>query len=188
MGWRLWLSDKTVRKFAELPIYCHRQKCSPGNVVSGSIRFMQIFPGVRWRGGVKWEWGRWKWRFLFLLFTVFRTFYIWYDCQWPWAYFKVIGLFHAKFRLHIPRAWPLNSRSNTSRVGTNVVFSFKTACNSEWYGKSYYRLLIGNHALAFDWCHFRWPWKTFECHFSLVIFTSSISETGGLSRRAVSKQ
>ena len=25
--------------------------------------------------------------------TVFR----WYDCQWPWAYFKVIGLFHIKF-------------------------------------------------------------------------------------------
>jgi len=50
MGWRPWLSDKTVRKFAELPIYCQQQKCSPGNVVSGSIRFMQIFAGVRSRG------------------------------------------------------------------------------------------------------------------------------------------
>ena len=50
IGWRLRLSDKTIRKFAELPIYCQRQKCSPGNVVSGSIRFMQIFAGVRWRG------------------------------------------------------------------------------------------------------------------------------------------
>ena len=50
--WRLRLSDKTVRKFAELPIYCQRQKCSPGNVVSDSIRFMQIFAGVRKR-----EWG-----------------------------------------------------------------------------------------------------------------------------------
>jgi len=49
MGWRLRLSDKTVRKFAELPIYCQRQKCSPGNVVSGGIRFMQIFAGVCWR-------------------------------------------------------------------------------------------------------------------------------------------
>ena len=34
MGLRLWLSDKTVRKLAELPIYCQRQKCSPGNVAS----------------------------------------------------------------------------------------------------------------------------------------------------------
>ena len=48
---------KTVRKFAELPIYCQRQKCSTGKVVSGSIRFMQIFAGVRRLGGVKWEWG-----------------------------------------------------------------------------------------------------------------------------------
>ena len=34
------------------------------------------------------------------------------------------------------------------------------------YGKSYYRLL-GNHTLAFDWCHSWWPWSTFEGHFSL---------------------
>ena len=39
--------------------------------------------------------------------------------------------------------------------------------NGVWYGKSYYRLLIGNHTLAFDWCHFWWPWSTFEGHFSL---------------------
>jgi len=50
VGWRLRLSDKTVGKFAELPIYCQRQKCSPANVVSDSIRFMQIFAGIRWRG------------------------------------------------------------------------------------------------------------------------------------------
>jgi len=53
MSWRLRLSDKTVRKLAGQPIYCQRQKCSPGNVVSGGIRFMQIFAGVRCRGGVK---------------------------------------------------------------------------------------------------------------------------------------
>jgi len=146
MGWRLRLSDKTVRKLAELPIYCQRQKCSPGNVVSGSIRFMQTFAGVRWRGGVKWEWSRLKWRFSLHSVTVFRTFCIhghmtafrWYDCQWPWAYFKVIGLFHIKFLK-----------------------------NDVWYGESYYRLLIGNHTPAFVWCHFWWPWSMFEGHFSL---------------------
>jgi len=144
MRWRLRLSDNTVRKFAELPIYCQRQKRMPGNVVSGSIRFMQIFAGVLWREGVKWEWGSWKWWFSLHSFTVFRTFYIhdlttafkWYDGQWPWAYFKAIELFHIKFLK-----------------------------NGVWYGKSYYRLLIGN--LAFDWCHFWWPWSTFEGHFSL---------------------
>ena len=73
MGWRLRRSDKTVRKFAEVPIYCQWQKCSPGNVVSGSIRFMRIFAGVRWREGVKWEWGRRKW-WLFVFFAryIFR--------------------------------------------------------------------------------------------------------------------
>jgi len=35
------------------------------------------------------------------------------------------------------------------------------------YGKSYYRLLIGNHTLAFDWCHFWRPWSPFEGHFRL---------------------
>ena len=29
-----------------------------------------------------------------------------------------------------------------------------------------YRQLIGNHTLAFDWCHFWWPWSTFGGHFS----------------------
>jgi len=73
-------------EIGRIPIHCRQQKCSPGNVVSGSVRFMQIFAGVRWRGGVKWEWGSWKW-FLLHSFTVFRTFYIyghttafrWYD-------------------------------------------------------------------------------------------------------------
>jgi len=107
---------------------------------------MQIFAGVRWRRSVKGEWGHWKWRFSLHSVTVFQTFYIhghttafmWYDCQWPWAYFKVIGLFHIKFLK-----------------------------NGVWYGKSYTTLLIGNHILAFDWCHFWWPWSTFEGHFSL---------------------
>jgi len=146
MGWCLRLSDKTVRKFAELPIYCQRQKCSRVNVVSGSLRFTQIFAGVRWRGSVKLQWGRLKWRFSLHSFNVFRAFCIyghmtafrWYNCQWPLAYFKVIGLFHIKFLE-----------------------------NGVWYGKSYYSLLIGNHTLAFDWCHFWWPWSTFDGHFSL---------------------
>ena len=79
MGWRLRLSDKTVPKFAELPIYCQRQKCSQGNVVSGNIKVYADIRGGslgRWRHCVKWECGRWKWRFSLHSFTVFRTFYI----------------------------------------------------------------------------------------------------------------
>jgi len=144
---RLRLSDKTVRKFAELPIYCHRQKCSAGNVVSGSIRFMEIFAGVRWRGGVKWECGRWKWRFSIYSFTVFWTFYIhghttafrWYDCQWPWPYFKVIGLFHIKFLI-----------------------------NGVWYSKSYYRLLIRNHTLVALFMTLKYIWRSIQRRLSFL--------------------
>ena len=66
MSLRFWLSDKTVRKFAELPTYYQRQECSPGILVSSKVKFMWIFAGVRWGGGVKWEWGRRKWRFSLL--------------------------------------------------------------------------------------------------------------------------
>ena len=46
-------------------------------------------------------------------------------------------------------------------------FTSNFSKNGVWCGKSYYRLLIGNHTLAFDWCHFWWSWSTFEGHFSL---------------------
>jgi len=62
----------------------------------------------------------------------------WYACRWPWRHFEVIKLFHIKFLV-----------------------------NSTLYGKSYYRVLIGNHTLALDSCYFWWPWSTFEGNLSL---------------------
>ena len=70
MNWRFWLSDKTVRKFEELPIYCQRQNCSLGNLVSSNVRFIWIFAGVCKRGGIKWEWGGRKWRFSLLSLAI----------------------------------------------------------------------------------------------------------------------
>ena len=70
MSWRFWLSHKTVRKFAQLPTYYQRQKCSPGILVCRKVRVMCIFARVHWRGGVKWEWGCRKWRFLLLLLAI----------------------------------------------------------------------------------------------------------------------
>jgi len=131
-SWTSWLVLNAEKKIGPFP--------------GSSIRpnLVLIRPWVRWRRGVKWECGRWKWRFSFLSFTIFRTFYIHghttaftrYDCPWPWPYFKVIRLSHIKFLI-----------------------------NDVWYGKTYYRQLIGNHKLAFDWCHVWWPWSTFEGHF-----------------------
>jgi len=88
--------------------------------------YADIRGGSLEREGVKWECGCWKWRFSIHSFTVIRTFYIyghttaftWYDCQWPWPYFKVIRLFHIKFLV-----------------------------NGVWYGESYCRLPNGNHTV-----------------------------------------
>jgi len=47
-GLAFWLSEKTVGKFAELRIYCQRQKCSPAGdcMYTGDIRFMELFNGI----------------------------------------------------------------------------------------------------------------------------------------------
>jgi len=51
--------------------------------------------------------------------------------------------------------------------GLYRLFHIKFLVNGVWCGKSYYRLLIGNDTLAFDRCHFWWPWRTFEGHLRL---------------------
>jgi len=45
-GLAFWLSEKTVQKFAELRIYCQRQKCSPARDCTGDIRAMELFNGI----------------------------------------------------------------------------------------------------------------------------------------------
>jgi len=53
MGWRsFWLSEKTVRKFAELRIDCQRQKMEPTHG-TGDISVIGLFTGVPQRGSVK---------------------------------------------------------------------------------------------------------------------------------------
>ena len=42
---RVW--EATTAKRMQIDPYCQRRKCSPVNVVSTNIRFMQIFAGVR---------------------------------------------------------------------------------------------------------------------------------------------
>jgi len=39
-------SEKTVRKFAELRIYCQQQKCSPARDCTGDIRVMELLNGI----------------------------------------------------------------------------------------------------------------------------------------------
>jgi len=77
---------------------------------------------------------------------------------------------------NILHTWPHDSFQVTGDTTVNDLGHISTSLdcftsnfskNGVWYGKSYYRQLIGNHTLAFNWCHFWWPWSTFEGHFSL---------------------
>jgi len=46
-GLAFCLSEKTVRKFAELRIYCQRQKkCSPAKDCTGNMRVTELFTGI----------------------------------------------------------------------------------------------------------------------------------------------
>ena len=136
IGCRLRLSDKTFRKFAELPIYCQRQKCSPGNVVSVSIRFMQIFAGVPWRRTSLCQMRVWS-----LKMAIFASFV---HClpnilhTWPHDRFPVIPLSMTLgiFQGH----WTVSHQISQKRCVIRQ--------------KLVYTILVGNHTLAFDWCHF----------------------------------
>ena len=53
-----------------------------------------------------------------------------------------------------------------------TMFHIKFLKNGVWYGKSYYRLILGNYTLAFDWSYFWWPWSTLDGHFRAISQTS----------------
>ena len=50
------LSEPTTNIQMNIDPYYQRQKCSPRIAVSTEVKFVRIFLGVRWGGGVKWEW------------------------------------------------------------------------------------------------------------------------------------
>jgi len=57
------LSELIVNIGMEIDLHYQRRGCSPVTVVSASMKFMRIFAGVPWRGGVKRQWGKQERRF-----------------------------------------------------------------------------------------------------------------------------
>jgi len=55
------------RKMNEDRLILSAAKCRPLTLVSGDIRFIRIFAGLLWKGGVKRQWGNRKRRFSGLL-------------------------------------------------------------------------------------------------------------------------
>jgi len=62
--------ESTTKICMKIDPYYQRQKCSPGILVSSRVSFIRIFAGVRWGGGIKWEWGGRKWGFLLLSLAI----------------------------------------------------------------------------------------------------------------------
>ena len=56
-------SEPITKIWMQIDPYYRWQKCNAMTVVSGNIRFMQIFSGVPWRRGVRRQWGNRKRRF-----------------------------------------------------------------------------------------------------------------------------
>ena len=49
-------------------LYCQRRRCSPVTLASDNVRFMRIFAGVPWKGGVIQQWGTGNRKRFFLAF------------------------------------------------------------------------------------------------------------------------
>ena len=60
---KMHLSEPTTKKLNEDRPILSPKKCRPLTLVSGDIRFVQIFAGVLWKGGVKRQWGNRKRQF-----------------------------------------------------------------------------------------------------------------------------
>jgi len=60
---KMRISDPTTKIRIKIDPYYQRRKCRPISLVSGNVRFMRIFAGVLWRGGIKRQWGNQQRRF-----------------------------------------------------------------------------------------------------------------------------
>jgi len=92
-----------AKNWTTLDPYCQRKKSRPLTTVSGDIRFMRIFAGVLWRGGIKRQWvdrkrrfsgildatrlrhlRKWGRHYYIILFSPLSSFQ-WPQHIWPWV-------------------------------------------------------------------------------------------------------
>jgi len=96
--------------------YYQQHKCRPLTLVSGDIKFVQIFAGVLWRGGVKRQWGNRKRR----CFQRFWTLRVRHLRKWGQHYYTVL------FSPLSPFQWPQNiwpCMTLTGYLALNSVFA-----------------------------------------------------------------
>jgi len=91
---KMHLSEPSTKIWRKIDPCYQQRKCRPLTIVSGNIRFMQIFAGVLWGGGVKRQWGNRKRRFPGILDA-----FHWPQNIWLWvtltSYFALKSVFRA---------------------------------------------------------------------------------------------
>ena len=112
------LSEPTTKNWMKIDPYYQRQKCRSLTLVSGDIKFVRIFAGVLWTGGVKRQWGNWKRRFSWLLDTTWLR--LRHLRKWGQHYYAVL------FNPLPPFQWPQNIwpwMTLTGYLALNSVFA-----------------------------------------------------------------
>ena len=102
------LPEPTTKIWMKIDPSFQQRRCSPMTLVSGNVRFMQIFAGVPWRRGVKRQCGnqkrrfsglsdalrlqhlrKWSQHYYIVLFSPLLLFH-WLQNTWPWMAWVII--------------------------------------------------------------------------------------------------
>jgi len=88
-------------KLNEDILYCQRRRCSPVTVDSDNVRFMRIFAGVPWKGGVIPQWDNRK----RVVFSLSFSLHIRHLRKWDQHYYIVLSSPLSPFHWH-QNTWP----------------------------------------------------------------------------------
>ena len=93
-------------------LYTEWRRCSPMTLDSEDMRFMRIFAGVPWKGGLIQQWGKRK-----RVFSGFRTLRIRHLRKWGKHYYILL------FNPLLPFHWPQNTWPCVTLNGLNGHFT-----------------------------------------------------------------
>jgi len=140
------LSESTKKIWMKIDPQYQRQRCSPMTLDSANIRFMRIFAGVPWKGGVIQQWGNRK-----RVLSGFRTLRIRHLRKWGQHYYIVL------FSPLSPFHWPQNTWPWMTLNGLNGHFTLYV---------HYYELPLVTYLMSFVYytCDQRmWPAANAGC-------------------------
>ena len=118
------LSEPTTKIWMKIDPHYQRRRCSPMTLDSDDIKFMRIFAGVPWKGGVICNSG-----VIENVFSGFRTLRIRHLRKWGHYYY--IALFSPLLLFHWPQnAWPWMTLNGLNGHFTFMCSLLRTAAGS----------------------------------------------------------